>query len=94
MTSPAIKLRDAAAIIEQRSDYHGDFRTNMKNTAAFWSRYLGCPITPTNVAVMNCAQKISRMISGGISNADDYDDLIGWAAIAAALNSDDEDEDG
>ena len=91
MTSPADKLREAAAIIDQRADYHGDFRTNMKNTAAFWSRYLGCPISPAQVSIMNCQQKISRMISGGITNGDDFSDLIGWAAIAAALNDDDAD---
>lgn len=86
MTSPADVLRHAAEIIEQRGDLHGDWRTNMTNTSALWSRYLGREVTPTQVALCNCLQKISRMISGGLTNADDFDDLVGWAAIAAALN--------
>tara|TARA_R100001594_G_scaffold17957_1_gene36150 strand:- start:863 stop:1144 length:282 start_codon:yes stop_codon:yes gene_type:complete len=90
MTSPADKLRNAAAIIEQRDQYHGNWRVNMLNTSVFWQRYLGCPVTPTQVALLNCLQKVSRMCSGGEPNGDDYDDLIGWAAIAAALQDDEE----
>ena len=90
MTSPAEKLRAVAEIIEQRAEYHGDWRVNMLNTSVFWQRYLGSPVSPTQVALMNCLQKVSRMVSGGKSNADDYDDLIGWAAIAAAMHEDEE----
>ena len=39
---------------------------------------------------MNCLQKISRMISGGQKNQDDFIDLVGWAAIAAALADNEE----
>jgi hypothetical protein len=90
MTSPAEILRDAAEIIEQRGDLHGDWRTNCKTTAILWSRYAGYSITPSQVGIMNCLQKISRMISGGQKNQDDFIDLVGWAAIAAALAANEE----
>jgi hypothetical protein len=86
MTSPADKLRDAAAIIEGRDKYHGNYRVNFLNTAAFWTRYLGVPVSAEDVAVMFCLAKISRMISGGKTNGDDYDDLTGYAGLAAAIH--------
>ena len=86
MTSPAEKLRDAAAIIEQRDQYHGNWRVNFLNTSVFWSRYLGTLVKPEDVAVMFCLAKISRMISGGKANGDDFDDLTGYAGLAAAIH--------
>ena len=92
MTSPAEKLRDAAAIIEQRDQYHGNWRVNFLNTSVFWSRYLGTPVKPEDVAVMFCLAKISRMISGGKANGDDFDDLTGYAGLAAAIHEADNGE--
>jgi len=92
MTSPLEVLKNAQAIIEARGDLHGDWKKNTKTTAVLWSRYIGYSVTPSQVALMNCLQKISRMISGGLQNKDDYDDLVGWAAIAAALVDDEAQE--
>ena len=81
-----------AGVIRQRGDLHGDWRRNMLQTAAMWSRYKSMRFEPADVAIFNCLQKISRASSGGLKNLDDYIDLVGYAAIATALVSEEIDE--
>jgi hypothetical protein len=56
----------------------------MTSAAALWSTYTGKRLEAHDVAVMLGLLKISRM-TGGDYAPDDYDDLVGYAAIAAAL---------
>lgn len=67
-----------------RGVQHGDWRINMENTAKLWSAYLKQPIAAEQVAIMMVLIKVSRMTCGTL-NLDDYDDLLGYGAIAAAL---------
>ena len=86
MNSPAEVLRTVASIVADRGDTHGDWQHNMDNTAAMWSAYLHVPLSGRDVAVMLALMKISRMACGAY-NADDYVDLVGYAAIAAACDA-------
>ena len=84
MPTPAQMLRYAAATVSARGGTHGDWRENMENTAELWSAYLKQPIAAEQVAVMMVLVKVSRMTCGTL-NHDDYDDLLGYGALAAAL---------
>jgi hypothetical protein len=85
MTStPAQVLFDVAELIEKRGHTHGDWRGNMTAAAVLWSTYIGKPIAAHDVAVMLALLKVTRMTAGE-HEPDDYDDLVGYAAIAAAL---------
>ena len=90
--SPADVCDRVAEVIRERGDLHGDWRRNMLQTAAMWSRYKTMRFEPADVAIFNCLQKISRASSGGLKNLDDYIDLVGYAAIATALISEEFDE--
>lgn len=90
--SPTDVCDRVAEVIRQRGDLHGDWRRNMLQTAAMWSRYKTVRFEPADVAIFNCLQKISRASSGGLANFDDYIDLVGYAAIATALISEEFDE--
>ena len=84
MKTPAECLIETAELIAARGDTHGDWRMNMTNTAALLSAYLQVEIAAHQVPIIMSLVKISRM-SCGARNIDDYDDLIGYAALAAAL---------
>lgn len=71
-------------VTEDRNETHGDPETNLGQIAALWSTYLGVDITPSQVALCNILQKISRTRSGE-HNADDYYDIVGYGAIAGQL---------
>lgn len=89
MRTPVDVLRDTALIVAERDETHGDWHDNMRNTAELWSAYLRRRVTARQVAVMLGLMKVSRMACGG-PNQDDYDDLVGYAAIAAALDEEEE----
>lgn len=82
--NPSIKLEKINGIIKSRGVSHGGWQENMDNTAAFWSHFLGIQISSWQVCVMLCLLKVSRMTSGGKFNIDDFDDHVGYAAMAAA----------
>ena len=84
MSTPADVLSDVASIIATRGESHGNWDDNMTCIAGLWSAYLGQPVEAHNVGVMLALVKVGRM-AGGTFNRDDYDDLVGYAAIAAAI---------
>lgn len=84
MPTPDAMLQAAADTVRARGGTHGDWRENMENTAELWSAYLKQPIAAEQVAVMMVLVKVSRMTCGTL-NLDDYDDLLGYGALAAAL---------
>lgn len=83
MISPTEVLRNAASVVSEREDTHGNWRVCMDTTAAMWSLYLGVPVNGKQVALMNALQKIVRDAVGG-DNPDDTLDVTGYGAIAAA----------
>ena len=93
MPTPDAMLQAAADTVRARGGTHGDWRENMENTAELWSAYLKQPIAAEQVAVMMVLVKVSRMTCGAL-NLDDYDDLLGYGALAAALVYGEEDAEG
>ena len=86
MKTPTEILEATAAIITARGETHGDWKLNMSNTAALLTSYLGVEVAARQVPVIMSLVKISRMTCGPL-NEDDYTDLVGYAALAAALAS-------
>ena len=93
MPTPDEMLKAAADTVRARGGTHGDWRDNMENTAELWSAYLKQPIAAEQVAVMMVLVKVRRMTCGAV-NLDDYDDLLGYGALAAALVYGEEDAEG
>lgn len=59
--SPVSVLREAERIVDgPRRDDYGTPLANHSRTAALWSAYLGVPITPRQVCMLNVLQKVSR----------------------------------
>lgn len=85
MSSPADALREVARIIEERGETHGDYRETFDMCAQLWSVYLGIPITPSQVCVLNALQKFARDQNSEEINLDNLHDGIGFLAIGAAF---------
>ena len=66
-----------------RWDTHGDPMQTHKKVSVLWSAYLGCEITPDQVALCMVLVKIARSSSG--YTRDDYLDSIGYMVIAEGL---------
>jgi len=79
-------LNEARQIVfgDRHHDY-GPPETNHKRTAALWSAYLGHPVTPRQVCLMNILQKCSRDIHH--EKPDNLVDIIGFATNAAACTA-------
>ncbi len=77
-------LTEAAHLVhgERRAAY-GDPSVNHGRTADLWSSYLGVPITPRQVCMMNILQKISR--DAFAPKHDNLVDIAGYAANAEML---------
>jgi len=84
LLTPGDVLADVASIIATRGELHGNWDENMTCIAGLWSAYLGQPVEAHNVGVMLALVKVGRM-AGGTFNSDDYNDMVGYAAIAAAI---------
>lgn len=81
-------LLDALDIVSHaRRATYGTPKDNHARTAALWSAYLGCPITPRQVCLLNALQKISR--DAHAPKRDNLVDLAGYAANADLLTHDD-----
>lgn len=77
-------LEEAARLVRgrRRTDY-GHPRDNHARTAALWSAYLGVPITPTQVCMLNLLQKISRSVHR--TTRDTIVDIAGYTLNIAIL---------
>mgnify|MGYP003143647180 CR=1 FL=1 len=85
--TPADILGLVATIISDRGEHHGDYVENMDNIADLWSSFIGLRLTGSQAAVMLALVKVSRMHCGGKEgfDIDDYEDAVGYLAIAAAV---------
>ncbi len=59
-----------------RNEDYGHPLDNHSRTAAYWSTYLGVPISPEQVCVLNVLQKIAR--SQNTDKRDNWVDVCGW----------------
>ena len=91
MSTPDEVLEKTRAIILERGQHHGNWRSNMDNIADLWSSFLGRRVSGDQVAVMLGLVKVSRMAIGNY-NTDDYEDAVGYFAIAAACAEPEETE--
>ena len=83
--NPSDVLNKVASIIAERAQTHGDYRDTFQMTADIWSAYLGTPITPVQVCVLNALQKLARDQNSEDCNPDNLDDGTGYLAIGAAI---------
>jgi hypothetical protein len=76
-------LRTAERLVmgDRNKDY-SDPTENFDQIAGLWTRYLGVPINPHNVAVLMILAKVAR-ISTSPDKADNWIDIAGYAACGA-----------
>ena len=71
-------------ITKARAATHGDMEENFSTIAAYWSIHLGVEVSAADCAIM-CAQiKIARLKSNA-AHADNWVDLVGYAACGGEL---------
>ena len=63
MSTPDEVLEKTRAIILERGQHHGQWRSNMDNIADLWSSFLGRRVSGAQVAVMLGLVKVSRITS-------------------------------
>jgi hypothetical protein len=78
-------LNEARATIQDRGLDYGHPSDNMQRTARLWSAYLEMPITDYQVAMCMALVKIARSME--TPKTDTYVDLVGYAAIAGQLHT-------
>lgn len=72
-------LEEAQRIVHgPRRETYGHPFLNHSRTAAFWSAYLGIPITPEQVCMLNILQKVARSMTQ--TTRDTLVDIAGFAA--------------
>lgn len=85
MSAPADYCSRAMELIStDRAADHGDFRHCHETVARYWAVLFGIPVTPHQVAHALALLKLARMQTGRLKPDDDID-LIGYAALGAAL---------
>lgn len=80
------------AILETASEYvtrdraatHGDAERNFGTIAAFWSAYLGAPVTAADVAAMMVLLKVARIRSNP-AHMDNWIDGAGYFACGGEI---------
>jgi hypothetical protein len=78
-------LNEARATIQDRGLDYGHPSDNMQRTARLWSAYLEMPITDYQVSMCMALVKIARSME--TAKTDTYIDLVGYAAIAGQLHT-------
>lgn len=73
-------------ITKDRQATHGEAENSFAAIASFWGLYLNRTITPAQVAEMMVLFKMARQM-GNPHHADNLQDLIGYAAIAAEMRA-------
>tara|TARA_R100001594_G_C4019619_1_gene258860 strand:+ start:962 stop:1243 length:282 start_codon:yes stop_codon:yes gene_type:complete len=83
--TPNRSLARVRKIIKERGETHGDYRETFDMCAKLWSVYLGIPISPSQVCVLNTLQKLARDQNAETPNIENMDDSCGYLVIAAAF---------
>lgn len=84
MANPLGRLLDEAkrTITGERQDQYGAPEDSFSRIAAYWTTYLGRPVSALDVAHLMALMKLARAQGQGFKR-DNYVDLAGYAAIAA-----------
>ena len=84
MANPLGSLLDEAkqTITGERQDQYGAPEDSFDRIAAYWTTYLGRPVSALDVAHLMALLKLARAQGQGFRR-DNYVDLAGYAAIAA-----------
>jgi hypothetical protein len=78
----AIVLAEAVGLLEgARAAQHGDKLALHRTMAGLFSAYLGCPVKPSEAAMLECLMKAART-KHGLLNEDDYRDGAAYFGIA------------
>ena len=77
-------LTQVSIIVGQRDKSHGNFQDNLTMIANLWSTYLGVEISAAQAA--NCMTMLKIARSAYNPTTDDFLDMVGYSAIAAALH--------
>lgn len=89
--TPAEVLEHVGEIIGTRGADHGDYAENMNTCADLQSSFVGWRLQGSQAAIQVALLKLSRIKCGGY-NIDDYEDAVGYLAIATALAEAEEEE--
>lgn len=76
-------------IREERSQLHGDAKSNFEMIAGMWSAYTGAEISTKDVGFMMSMLKAARFKSGEKNNLDNFVDGANYIAIAGDIEDDD-----
>jgi hypothetical protein len=78
----AVVLAEAVGLLEgERAAQHGDKVSLHRTMAGLFSAYLGCPIKPSEAAMLECLMKAART-KHGLLNKDDFRDGAAYFGIA------------
>ena len=72
---------------DRRTQY-GRPERNFETIADLWSVYLGVPIKPKDVAIMQVLLKIAR-VKSGMAKEDNFIDMAGYSALAGEVQEND-----
>lgn len=70
-------------IVDQRAEHYGDAYDNHSRISTLWSAYLGHPVSAEQVAMCMILVKISRSVVA--YHPDNFEDIVGYAAIAREI---------
>lgn len=93
LVTPADFLTATIRVLNERQDQYGDIADDATRLAALWNAYLQfrpfpqATLTPEDTIMMRALGKLVRASSGGEFKADNYIDLLGYAAHHAALEA-------
>lgn len=71
-------------VCEDRESQYGSPEDSFKLIAELWTVYLGCGVSPNDVAIMMALLKIARIATGRFK-ADSYIDACGYLACAGEI---------
>ena len=71
-------------VTKDRAADHGDMEDNFATIAAFWTTYLGTPVTPHDVAAMMNLLKVAR-IRQNPGHDDNWVDACGYMACGGEI---------
>tara|TARA_Y100000310_G_C20432607_1_gene692200 strand:- start:64 stop:387 length:324 start_codon:yes stop_codon:yes gene_type:complete len=85
-------INEASKLVSNdREKSYGNKSINHKNIAKLWSAYLDMEVSSHDVAMLMSLLKIARTKSGELC-IDNYIDLVGYAAIAGQLASEEKNQ--
>lgn len=79
-------LERVIGIVKDRQQDYGTASKMTQNIASMWTAYLGFPIEPYQVCMLNIMQKMMRLDVSQGNHLDSMLDIAGYAAIAVEIS--------